>query len=29
LMMMCLIWSSRFLEFLRKFQYGFYVNNFY
>ncbi len=29
LMMMCLIWSSRFLEFLLRFQYGLYVNNFY
>ncbi len=29
LMMMCLIRSSTFLEFLRRFQYGFYVNNFY
>ena len=29
LMMMCLIWSSRFLEFLRRFQYGLYVNNIY
>ncbi len=29
LMMMCWIWSSRFLEFLRRFQYGLYMNNFY
>jgi len=28
-MMMCWIWSSRFLEFLRRFQYGLYENNFY
>ncbi len=29
LMMMCWIWSSRFLEFLHWFQYWLYMNNFY
>jgi len=29
LMMMCWIWSSRFLEFLCRFQFGLYANNFY